>query len=139
MQVKSTRSGCFKGNSRSRPTGSDDDGAFGVVLPHGGIVLEQVLAGGDKMRSGVKCTARPTADPDGMALRCFGDGRVWMDTCRMMPLSGAGDRPGKVGASVPALEMDRCKTAAATSKSASDRYVTQSRHCGLAGASGFKC
>ena len=51
--------------------------------------MEHVLAGGDKRRSGVTSTARPTADPGGMALRRFGDGRVWTDTCRMVELSGA--------------------------------------------------
>ena len=51
--------------------------------------MEQVLAGGDKRRSGVTSTARPTMDPGGMALRCFGDGRVWMDTRNMVPFSGA--------------------------------------------------
>ena len=40
-------------------------------------------------RSGVSSTARPTTDPGGMAQRSFGDGRVWMDTCRMAALSGA--------------------------------------------------
>ena len=35
-------------NPRSGYTGSDDDGAFGVVLPPQGIVLEQELAGGDE-------------------------------------------------------------------------------------------
>jgi hypothetical protein len=51
--------------------------------------LEHVLAGEDKRRSGVTSTARPTADPGGMALRSFGDGCVWMDTCRLVALSGA--------------------------------------------------
>ncbi|XBJ09365.1 hypothetical protein VPH35_014451 [Triticum aestivum] len=40
-------------------------------------------------RSGVSSNARPTTDPGGMALQSFGDGRVWMDTCRMVVLSGA--------------------------------------------------
>ena len=56
-------------------------------------------------RSGVSSTVRPTTDPGGMALRSFSDGRVWMDTCRMMVLSGAvvastAARPGKVHAVV---------------------------------------
>ena len=38
---------------------------------------------------------------------------------------GVDGRPGKVGVSVPALKMDRQKTAAATSESVSDRCVTQ--------------
>ena len=49
--------------------------------------MEQVLVGRDKRKSGVSSTARPTADPDGMALRRFGDGRVWTDTCIMVELS----------------------------------------------------
>ena len=64
------------GNPRSGSTGSDDDGTFDAVVPPGGIVLEHVLAGGDKRRSGVTSTARLTADPDGMAPRRFGDGHV---------------------------------------------------------------
>ena len=50
--------------------------------------MEQVLAGGDKRRSGVTSTARPPTDPDIMALQSFSDGRVWMDTRRMVALSG---------------------------------------------------
>ena len=45
---RGTRSCCFRGNPRSGSTGSDDDGTLDVVVPVGGIVLEQVLAGGDK-------------------------------------------------------------------------------------------
>ncbi|KAE8778588.1 Kinesin-4 [Hordeum vulgare] len=75
------------GNPRSGSTGSDDDDAFNDVLPPGSIVLEQVLAGGDKRKSGVTFTARPMADPGGMVLRSFADGRVWMNTCRMVELS----------------------------------------------------
>ena len=52
---------------------------------------------------------------------------------------GVDGRPGKVCASVPALEMDRWKTAAVAFESALDRCVIQSRHCGLAGASDFRC
>ena len=37
-------------------------------------------------------------DPGGMALWSFGDGRVWMNTCRMVALSGA--VVGKVDAAV---------------------------------------
>jgi hypothetical protein len=68
--------------------------------------LEHVLAGGDKRRSGVTSTARPTADPGGMAPRRFGDGRVLeMDSRRRRKLSGVmvalmAERPGKVGALV---------------------------------------
>lgn len=51
--------------------------------------MELVLAGGDKRRIGVTSTARPMADPGGMALLSFGDGRMWMDTCRMVALSHA--------------------------------------------------
>ena len=44
-------------------------------------------------------------DPGGMALRSFSDGRVWMDTCRMVTLSGIVvasmiARPGKVHVAV---------------------------------------
>jgi hypothetical protein len=46
---------------------------------------------------------------------------------------------GKVDASVPALKMDRWKTAAATSESAPNWCVPQTRQCGLVGASGFRC
>ena len=52
---------------------------------------------------------------------------------------GVDGKPDKVSASLPALEVVRWKTAAAASGSPPDRCVTQSRHCGLAGASGFRC
>ena len=77
----------FGGNPKSGSTGSDDDGTFDVVVPPEGIVLEHVLAGGDKRRSGVTSIARPTADPDGTALWSFGDRRVWMDTRMTVALS----------------------------------------------------
>ena len=48
--------------------------------------MEQVLAGGDKRRSGVTSTARSRVELGGMAQLRFADGRVWMDT-RMMVLS----------------------------------------------------
>ena len=64
----------------SGSTGSDNDGPFDVVVPPEGIILEEVLVGRDKRKSGVSSTARPTADPGGMVLRRFGDGRVWTDT-----------------------------------------------------------
>lgn len=88
LQFASSGSGCFGENPRSGSPGSDDDGAFGVVFPPGGIVFEQVLDGEDYRRSGIPSTARLTADPGGMALRRFGDGRRQMDTCRMVALSG---------------------------------------------------
>ena len=50
--------------------------------------MEQVLAGGDKRRSSVTSTARPKADPGDMALRRFGNERMWTDSCRMVELSG---------------------------------------------------
>ena len=53
--------------------------------------------------------------------RAQGGGAVW---CH----GGVDGRLGKVYASVPALEMDRWKTAAAASVSAPDRCVTQSRY-----------
>ena len=46
------------------------------------------MDGGGKRRSGVTSTARPATDHGGMALRSFGDGRAWMDTHRMVALSG---------------------------------------------------
>ena len=101
----SSGSGCSGGNPRSGSPGSDDDGVPWIAFPLEGIVLEQVMAGGGKRSSGVTSTARPTTDPVGMALRSFGGGRVWMDTCRMMALSGAVVvstivRSGKVDAAV---------------------------------------
>ena len=51
--------------------------------------MEHELAGGDKRRSNVASTARPMADPGGMALRSFDDGRVGRDMCRMVALFGA--------------------------------------------------
>ena len=68
--------------------------------------MEQVLVGGDYLRSGVTSTARPTADPGGMAPRRFGDGHILdMDSRRRRKLSGVmvtlmAERPDKVGASV---------------------------------------
>ena len=50
--------------------------------------MEQVLVGRDKRKSGVSSTARPKTDPGGMALRGFGDGRVWTDMCSMVELFG---------------------------------------------------
>ena len=47
-----------------------------------------MLVGRDKRKSGVSSTARPVADPGGMVLRRFGDGRMWTDSCRMVELSG---------------------------------------------------
>ena len=44
------------------------------------------MAGGDKRSSGATSTARPTTDHGGMALQIFGDGRMWMDTRRMVAL-----------------------------------------------------
>ena len=67
--------------------------------------MEQVMDGGGNRRSGVTSTARPAADHGGMALRSFDDGRAWMDTRRMVALSGVvvastTVRPGKVDAAV---------------------------------------
>ena len=96
----------LRGNPRSGSTRSDDDVTFNVVVPPGGIVLEHMLAGGDKRRSGVTSTARPMVDPSGMSPRRFSDGRVLdMDSRRRRKLSGVmvvlmAERPGKVGASV---------------------------------------
>ena len=65
-------------------TRSDNDGTFDIVAPPVGIFLEQVLAGGDKWRSGVTSTVRPTADPGGMVLRRFDNECVCTDTCLMV-------------------------------------------------------
>jgi hypothetical protein len=46
--------------------------------------LEQLLAEGDKRRGGVTSTARMTVDPGGKEPWRFGDGRVWMGTCRIV-------------------------------------------------------
>ena len=59
--------GKFRGNPRSESTGSDDVGAIDIVLSHGGIVLERVLVGGDKRRSGVSSAPLMTADLGGVA------------------------------------------------------------------------
>ena len=87
MQVVALHSSFSRKNTRSGSIGSDDDGTFDVVVPSEGIVLEQVLVGRDKRKSSVSSTARPTVDPDGVVLRRFGNGRVWIDTCRMVELS----------------------------------------------------
>uniref|UniRef100_R7W147 Kinesin-4 n=1 Tax=Aegilops tauschii TaxID=37682 RepID=R7W147_AEGTA len=77
----------FWGNPIYWSPESDDDDALGVVLSSGSIVLEQELAGVDKRRSGVTSITRRTKDLGGVAKRSFGDGRVWMDTRRMVALS----------------------------------------------------
>ena len=51
--------------------------------------MEQVMARGGKRRSGVTSTARLTVDHRGMELRSIGDGRVWMETRRMVALFDA--------------------------------------------------
>jgi hypothetical protein len=43
----------LRGKPRYGHSGSDDGGAFSVALPHGGIVLEQLLDGGGRRWSGV--------------------------------------------------------------------------------------
>ena len=74
--------------------------------------MEHVLAGGDRRRSGVTSTARPTADPGGMAPQRFADGRVLeMDSRWRRKLFGVmvalmAERPGKVVVLVSALKMD---------------------------------
>ena len=66
----------------------DDDDVAVVLLP-GGIVLEQVLAGGDKRRSGVASDTSTTVGLSGMEQRGLADGRVMMmDERRMVALSG---------------------------------------------------
>jgi hypothetical protein len=72
--------------------------------------------GGSRRRGAVE--ARRPMHVDGLAQE---DGTVWRR-------DGVDGRPSKVGASVPALEMDSWKTAAAASESAPDRCVTQSQY-----------
>ena len=71
---------------------------FDVVLPPEGIVLEQVLAGGDKRRSGVASGTSTTAGLSGMEQRGLAGGRVMMDERRMVASTAA--RTGKVDAAV---------------------------------------
>ena len=87
--------------------------------------MEQVLVGQDKRKNGAASIARPTADPGGMVLWRFVDGRVWMDVHDdgvVWRRGGVDGGPGKVDGSVSALEMDRWKMAAAVFESASVRY-----------------
>ena len=86
----------------------DDDGAFDVVLPPGGIILEQVLAVGDKRRRGVTSTARSTAWHGTVEFQRQArvDGYV-QDGVVVWCHGGVNSRPGKGDVSVPALEMDR--------------------------------
>ena len=67
--------------------------------------MEQVLAGGDKRRSGVVSDTSTTAGLSGMEQRGLAGGRVMMDERRMAELSGVvvasmTTRPGKVHATV---------------------------------------
>ena len=71
---------------------------LGVVFPHGGIVLEQVLARGDKRRSVVVSDTSTTTGLSGMEQRGLAGGRVMMDERGMVASTTA--RPGKVDAAV---------------------------------------
>ena len=67
--------------------------------------MEQVLAGGDKRRSGVVSDTSTMAGLSGMEQRGLAGGRVMMDECRMVALSGVVvastvATPGKVDAAV---------------------------------------
>nr|UBY07189.1 NBS-LRR disease resistance protein [Dasypyrum villosum] len=64
LQFASSGSGCSGGNPRSGSSESDDDGVY--RFPPGGIVLEQVLAGG--WWSGASSHTLMAADIGGMAL-----------------------------------------------------------------------
>ena len=79
----------FRGNPRSGSPGSDDDDSFRVVLPPGGIVLEQLLVGTGKRRWRVEASSTSTtASLGGAAQRSLGAGRVMMVTRRSDMLSG---------------------------------------------------
>ena len=87
----------------------------------------------------------------GMEQRRLGVRCVAMDRRTMLSgvmVASMVERPDKVDASVHALRMDRGKTEVTalcslcvwySLRGASDRSVTQSRLCGLDGASGFRC
>ena len=67
--------------------------------------MEQVLAGGDKRRSGVISDMSTTAGLSGMEQRGLAGGRVMMDERRMVALTdvvvaSTAARPGKVNAVV---------------------------------------
>ena len=67
--------------------------------------MDQVLAGGDKRRSGVVSDTSTTAGLSGMEQQGLAGGRVMMDERRMVALSGVvvaltAARPGKVDAAV---------------------------------------
>lgn len=60
-------------------SGSDDGDIFDVVLPSGGIVLEQVLTGRAQRRSGVSSPASRTADLGSMLQWSLGVRCGWTD------------------------------------------------------------
>ena len=106
------------------------------VVPGGGSVLLIFgrVFGGDgtsggrwcsRTRSGVTSGTARTVSPGGMEQQGLGGGRVLMDERSgvVWRHGGVDGRPDKVYALVPALKMDRWKTAAATSESVSDRCV----------------
>ena len=78
---------------------------FDVVLPPEGIVLEQVLAGGDKRRSGVASGTSTSGVSVAWSSGGPAGGRVMMDERRMAALSGVvvasmAERPSTVHATV---------------------------------------
>ena len=80
---------CSGGSPRSGYPRSDDDDPFRVVLPHGGIVLEQMRVGTGKRRWRVEAPSTlMTASLGGVEQRSIGAGRVMMVTCSLDMLSG---------------------------------------------------
>ena len=102
--------------------------------------MEQVLAGGDKRKSGVTFAARPMADPDGMVLRSFADGRVWMNTCRMVELSGTvvASTAGQAR-SLHQYQLWRWVGGRRRRRPVRRTGLDPVTVCGWAGASGFRC
>ena len=88
LQSASPISVCSRGNPRSGSLGSNDDDPFRVVLPPGGIVLEQLLVGTGKERWRVEASnMSSTASLGGTTQRSLGVGRVMMVTRRSDMLS----------------------------------------------------
>ena len=95
--------GMLRGNPRSGSPGSDDDDALSSAFPHGGIVLEQVMAGG--WWSGASSHTSMAADIGGMALWRLGVRSTEMDSRRRRLLSSVmvtsmAEWPDKVEASI---------------------------------------
>ena len=79
---------CSGGNPRSRSPGSDDVGDFGVVLPPGGVVLEQWFTGEANRLSGVTSTVLKTVGLDGVEQWSLRVGRRLIDARKLVALSG---------------------------------------------------